>query len=454
MKDISSIIKKQRLFFNSGKTLDVDFRLKTLKKLKKAINKQEVKLYEALKKDLNKPKFESFVGEIGFVVKEIDFVLKYLKDWAKPKKVPTDLVNFPAESYIYSQPFGVTLIFSPWNYPFHLTIMPLIGAISAGNTAVLKPSELSPHTSRAIKNLIESTFNEEYISVVEGEKEISEALLNIKFDKIFFTGNTTVGKIVMKKAAEHLTPVTLELGGKSPVIVFNDANLKMAAKRIVWGKFFNAGQTCVAPDYICIESKIYDKFKKYLINELKSYTSIRKFEKNYSKIINERHFNRLMNLIESSNVIFGGNYNREKLFIYPTLAEANVDDKIMNDEIFGPILPILKFKNYEAIREYVKSKPKPLALYIFTESNKNKKKVLNEIQSGGVTINDTLIHLSSSRLPFGGIGESGMGTYHGLYSFEEFSQKRAVMDRKTYIEFPLRYPPYNSVKLGAVKKIF
>ncbi len=454
MKEITSIVKKQRLFFNSGKTLDVNFRLKALKKLKKAINKQETKLYEALKKDLNKPKFESFVGEIGFVVKEIDFVLKYLKEWAKPKKVPTDLVNFPAESYVYSQPFGVTLIFSPWNYPFHLTIMPLIGAISAGNTAVLKPSELSPYTSRAIKNLIESTFDEEYITVVEGEKEVSEALLNIKFDKIFFTGNTTVGKIVMKKAAEHLTPVTLELGGKSPVIVFSDANLKMAAKRIVWGKFFNAGQTCVAPDYMCIESKIYDKFTKYLINELKSYTSIRKFEKNYSKIINKRHFNRLMNLIENSNVIFGGNYNREKLFIYPTLVEANVDDKIMEDEIFGPILPILEFKDYEAIKEYVRSKPKPLALYIFTESNKNKKKVLNEIQSGGVTINDTLIHLSSSRLPFGGIGESGMGTYHGLYSFEEFSQKRAVMDRKTYIEFPLRYPPYNSVKLGAVKKIF
>ena len=454
MKEITSIVKKQRLFFNSGKTLDVNFRLKALKKLKKAINKQETKLYEALKKDLNKPKFESFVGEIGFVVKEIDFALKYLKEWAKPKKVPTDLVNFPAESYVYSQPFGVTLIFSPWNYPFHLTIMPLIGAISAGNTAVLKPSELSPYTSRAIKNLIESTFDEEYITVVEGEKEVSEALLNIKFDKIFFTGNTTVGKIVMKKAAEHLTPVTLELGGKSPVIVFSDANLKMAAKRIVWGKFFNAGQTCVAPDYMCIESKIYDKFTKHLINELKSYTSIRKFEKNYSKIINKRHFNRLMNLIENSNVIFGGNYNREKLFIYPTLVEANVDDKIMEDEIFGPILPILKFKDYEAIKEYVRSKPKPLALYIFTESNKNKKKVLNEIQSGGVTINDTLIHLSSSRLPFGGIGESGMGTYHGLYSFEEFSQKRAVMDRKTYIEFPLRYPPYNSVKLGAVKKIF
>ena len=454
MKEIETIARKQRMFFNSGKTLGLDFRLKALKKLKKAINKQEGELYKALEKDLNKPKFESFVGEIGFVVKEIDFVLRYFKEWAKPKKVPTDLVNFPAESYVYSQPFGVTLIFSPWNYPFHLTIMPLIGAISAGNTAVLKPSELSPHTSRAIKNLIELVFDEEYIAVVEGEKEVSEALLNIKFDKIFFTGNTTVGKIVMKKAAEHLTPVTLELGGKSPVIVFKDASLKMAAKRIVWGKFFNAGQTCVAPDYMCIESEIYEKFKKYLINELKSYTSIRKFEKNYSKIINERHFNRLINLIENSNVIFGGNYNREKLFIYPTLVEANVDDKIMEDEIFGPILPILKFRDYEAIKKYIKSKPKPLALYIFTGSNKHKKKVLDEIQSGGVTINDTLIHLSSSRLPFGGIGESGMGTYHGFYSFEEFSEKRAVMDRKTYIEFPLRYPPYNSVKLGAVKKIF
>ncbi len=454
MEKIKELVLKQRKFFESGKTVDLAFRLSSLKKLKKGIKKHEKEIYRALKEDLNKPKFEAFVGEIGFVLKEIDFVIDHLKEWTKPIKVPTDIVNFPATSHIYHQPYGVTLIFSPWNYPFHLSIMPLIGAIAGGNTAIIKPSEYAPATSKAIKQLISETFNDEYISVVEGDKNISEKLLNIKFDKIFFTGNSEVGKIVMKKAAEHLTPVTLELGGKSPVIVLGDANIRMAAKRIVWGKFFNAGQTCVAPDYVCIEESVYETFKKAILEEVKKYSSVKNLHKHYSKIINRRHFERLMELIKESHVIFGGNYNENKLFIYPTVVEAQENSRVMEEEIFGPILPILKFENYKRIRDYIKSKPKPLALYVFTESNKQKERVLNDIQSGGVTINDTLIHLSSSYLPFGGIGESGMGKYHGKYSFDEFTQKRAVMERKTYVEFPLRYPPYSAAKLSIVKRLF
>jgi len=429
-------------------------RLKALKKLRKSIEKNERKIYEALKKDLNKPKFESLVGEVGFVLKEINFITKHLLEWSKPQKVKTDIVNFPAESYIYHQPYGVVLIFGPWNYPFHLALMPLVGAIAAGNTAVVKPSEFAPATSKIVKEIVTKTFESNYVTVIEGDKTVSEALLNIKFDKIFFTGNSNVGKIVMKKAAEHLTPVTLELGGKSPTIVLKDANLKMAAKRIVWGKFFNAGQTCVAPDYLCIDKEIYEKFKNILIKETKSYASIKNFENNYSKIINWNHFQRLRELIEESKVIFGGGCDEQRLFIYPTIVEAKETDSIMEDEIFGPILPILSFEKYEDMKNFIKSKPKPLALYIFTESEKHKQKILNDIQSGGVTINDTLIHLSSNHLPFGGIGESGMGTYHGRFSFEEFSQKRAVVDRKTYIELPLRYPPYSFAKFTTVKRLF
>ena len=454
MNRLEDLINKQRSFFASGRTLDVNFRLSALKKLKKVINKNEKRIYTALKIDLNKPKFEAFVGEIGFVLKEIEFTIKHLKGWAKPIKVPTDIVNFPATSHIYHQPYGVTLIFSPWNYPFHLAMMPLVGAISAGNTAILKPSEYAQATSEVIKYLIDETFEEEYIAVVEGDKTVSEKLLNLKFDKIFFTGNTQVGKIVMKKAAEHLTPVTLELGGKSPVIVLRDANIKMAARRIVWGKFFNAGQTCVAPDYVCVEEKVYEAFKRAVIKETERYYKLKNIEKHYSRIINKKHFQRLLDLIKKSNIVLGGKYDESRLFIYPVIVEASTTSPVMEDEIFGPILPLIKFKDYESIRDFIKSKPKPLSLYLFTESDKQKERVLNEIQSGGVTINDTLIHLSSNYLPFGGIGESGMGRYHGRYSFDEFSQKRAVMERKTYVEFPLRYPPYTPLKLSSVKKLF
>ena len=453
MDEIQRLILMQKKFFKSGKTLDYHFRINSLKKLKLCIDRYEKEIKKALFKDLHKPDFEIFVSETGFVLKELDFVIKHLKDWTKPQKVSTDLVNFPAKSYIYRQPFGVTLIISPWNYPFHLSIMPLVGAIAAGNTAIIKPSELSVHTSLILHKMFDECFDKSYLSVVAGDINTAEQLLNEKFDKIFYTGGSKVGKIVAKKAAEHLIPLTLELGGKSPAVVLSDANLKAAAKRIVWGKFFNAGQTCVSVDYAAIEESIYKKFKNILVDEVKKYSTMKRFEENYSHIINIKHFKRLVSLIEKSKTIYTRGYFEDKLLIYPTLIESDKDDAVMQDEIFGPILPILRFKNYKEIREFITSRPRPLSMYLFSQSSKMKDKVLNEIASGGVTINDTLVHLTSSNLPFGGIGESGYGSYHGIYSFYEFSQARAVMDRSTLLDFPLRYPPYKG-KLPLVKKLF
>ncbi len=450
---IKEIIKKQRDFFKSCATYEYDFRLEALKKLKRCIKKNEKAIYKALQLDLGKPKFESFVGEVGFVTKEIDFVTKHLKEWMKPKKVPTDIVNMPAKSFIHAQPYGVVLIMAPWNYPFHLNIMPLIGSISAGNTTIIKPSEYAQNTAALLYNMITDCFDENFISVVNGGMDVSKNLLEQKFDKIFYTGNSAVAKIVMEKAAKHLTPVCLELGGKSPAIVLSDANIKIAARRIVWGKFFNAGQTCVAVDYLAIEERIYDVFVDALVKEAKRYVSMKGFEENYSRIINRRHFDRILSLVESDSIIFGGEYSKDRLIIYPTIVKASPKDRIMEDEIFGPILPILKFKDYTDIKEFITSKPKPLALYLFTQKREMKEKLLKQIQSGGVTINDTMVHLSSNYLPFGGIGESGMGAYHGKYSFNEFSQSRAVMERSTALDIPLRYPPYKG-KLPIVKRFY
>ena len=331
--------------------------------------------------------------------------------------------------------------------------MPLIGAISAGNTAVLKPSEFAENTAILIDNIISDCFDKRYIAVVNGGRDVAEELLEHKFDKIFYTGNSAVGRVVMQKAAKYLTPVCLELGGKTPAIVLKDADIKMAAKRIVWGKFFNAGQTCVAVDYLAVEEAVYDTFIEALTDEVRKYVSMKNFEENYSKIINRRHFERVLSLIDKTKIIFGGEYSKERLTIYPTVVSAKPDDKIMEDEIFGPVLPVLRFRDYEGIRTFIISKEKPLALYLFAQDRDMKKKILSQIQSGGVTINDTLVHLSSNYLPFGGIGESGMGSYHGIYSFNEFSQKRAVMERSTKIDIPLRYPPYKG-KLPIVKRFF
>ncbi len=450
---VKNMVLHQKEFFRTGNTHSYRFRLKALKRLKKCIKKHESDIYNALKMDLNKPKFESFVGEVGFVLKEIDFAMKHLKEWMKPKKVPTDIVNMPAKSFVYAQPYGVVLIISPWNYPFHLSMMPLIGAISGGNTAMVKPSEFSEATSLLLYNMISKCFDERYIAVVNGGVDMAKELLNQKFDKIFYTGNSFVGKIVMKKAAEHLTPVCLELGGKTPAIVLSDAKINIAVKRIVWGKFFNAGQTCVAVDYLAVENKIYEPFIEALVKEVEKYISMKHFEDNYSHIVNRKHFERLLSLVDKNKIIFDGGYSLKKKIIYPTIVRAEEHDVIMKDEIFGPLLPVLRFNNYEQIRDFIIQKPEPLALYLFSQSDKMKERVLREIPSGGVTINDTLVHLSSNYLPFGGIGQSGMGSYHGIYSFYEFTYSRAVMERSTMIDIPFRYPPYRG-KLPIVKRFF
>ncbi len=451
--EISSIVSAQRSFFKSCATQDYSFRIKMLRRLKRCVKKYEKRIYEALKSDLNKPVFESFVSEVGIVLNEIEFAIAHLREWMKPERKPVGIVNQPAKSYVRYEPYGVTLILAPWNYPFHLTLMPLVGAIAAGNTAIIKPSEYAEASAALLKNMFDDCFDEHYIAVICGGKDVAESLLDEQFDKIFYTGSTSVGRIVMQKAARHLTPVTLELGGKSPAVVLQDAKVDLSARRILWGKLFNAGQTCVAVDYAVVESAIYEDFVSRLVAYAKRFMRMKRIRNNYARIVNKRHFYRLLGLIEKSRIIYSGGYDDKDLFIYPTIVEASAGDPVLDDEIFGPILPVVRLDGYDSIREFLLTMPDPLALYVFTESTKAKERILCDIPSGGVTVNDTLVHLSSSHLPFGGVGTSGMGTYHGYYSFLEFSHKRAVMERSTIVDVPLRYPPYSG-KLPLVKRLF
>ena len=447
------LIQKQREFFNTNNTKDLTFRTEQLCKLRKAIKEYEEEILDALATDLNKSRFEAYMTEIGMVLEEIRFVLKHFKSWAKPKKVKTPLTQFPAKSRIYSEPYGVVLIMSPWNYPFQLTISPLVGAIAAGNCAILKPSNYSPKTSEVIAKIIEKTFPPEYISVVLGGREANQDLLEQKFDYIFFTGGTNVGRIVMEAASKHLTPISLELGGKSPCIVDESANIDLAAKRIVWGKFINAGQTCVAPDYLLVHKKIKDKLleaiKKY-IN--KFFSNALKEDYQFPKIITERHFKRLLGLMDSGNVFYGGKSDSKTNRIEPTIIDdVNWDSPIMQEEIFGPILPVIEFTDLNEVIKLINSRPKPLALYFFTTNKASENLILKSISYGGGCINDTIVHLATSHLPFGGVGESGMGNYHGKASFETFSHKKSVMKKSNRLDIPLRYPPFKD-NLKVLKK--
>lgn len=456
METLKEKINKQREYFSTGETKDINFRIEKLKKLRDVLKSEEEKVFEALKKDLMKSSFESYVTEVAMVYDEINMHIKNIKKWSKKRRVKTPLVQFPAKSFIQLEPYGVVLIIGPFNYPFMLTMDPLIGAIAAGNTAVIKPSESAPETSKILKEILEKVFDEKYVLHVNPErgKEVVEELLKEKFDYIFFTGSATVGKIVMKAASQYLTPVTLELGGKSPCIIDKDCKLELASRRIVWGKLLNSGQTCVAPDYLYVHKDIEEKFIKKLEEEIKNQFGNNPLEsEDYSKMVNEREFNRVLSYIDKEKLVFGGNYNRKTFQIEPTiLKNVTWDDPVMEREIFGPIFPILTFENLDEVIRLVNSKDKPLALYYFSE-NKNKiKKVLNSTSSGGVTINDTLVHVSSSYLPFGGVGNSGMGEYHGKYSFDLFSNKKGVMNRKTFLDLKIRYAPFQN-KLTIVKKI-
>lgn len=447
-------IENLRKFFSSGKTLDVNFRKQKLKELKAEIIKNEKEIFEALETDLGKSSTEAYMSEVGLVLSEIDCCIKHLKKWAKPKKVRSPLAQFPSKSYILSEPLGVVLIMSPWNYPFMLTLNPLIGAIGAGNCAIVKPSRYSGATSDVIKKILNNVFSEDYVLVVLGGREQNQMLLDLKVDYIFFTGGVNVGKTVASKAAVNLTPTTLELGGKSPCIIDKSANIKLAAKRVVFGKFLNCGQTCIAPDYILVHESVKDQFIEFAKNEIQEMFGKNPLENNlYGKIINEKHFDRLMGLIDKSKVAFGGNGDKRELKIEPTiLNDVSLSDACMGEEIFGPIMPILTYKTLDQAKEIIKTYAKPLALYVFSNDKNFVSDVLNTISYGGGCVNDTIIHIASTKLPFGGVGESGMGHYHGKFSFDTFSHKKSIVKKSVVIDLPIRYQPYTKTKDSLIRK--
>lgn len=440
-----NIIENLKEFFNSGNTLDIDFRIHQLKILKSALIEYEEKIYKAFYLDLHKSREETFLTELFVVFKEIKFFLKNLKKLSKPKRVRIGLENQTGKSYIYPEPYGVALIISPWNYPVNLSLVPLIGAIAAGNCVVLKPSEYSENVSLILKEMISKYFPENFTKVVTGDAEVSKKLLENDFDYIFFTGSQNVGKHVMKKASEKLIPVTLELGGKNPTIVDSNCDLKLAAKRIAWGKTLNAGQTCISPDYLLIDHKIKEKFLPLLKTYLKEYSN------NMAHIINEKHIERLSNLLDNTEgkILFGGKFNGKKL--EPTIVDnVFIDDVLMKDEIFGPILPIITFNEKNEIFEIISKNPYPLSLYVFSNDKLFIKKIISRIQAGGITINDTITHFVPETLPFGGIKSSGIGSYHGKYSFDTFSHYKPVFIKGKF-ELNVKYPPYKGI--GKIKKL-
>ncbi|WP_246501356.1 aldehyde dehydrogenase [Cloacibacterium caeni] len=449
----ADILQQQKTFFNTHATKDLNFRKAQLQKLKKVVKSNEKLLYDAIYQDFGKSEFETFGTEISFIYKDIDYYLKNLKSFAKPKSVLTNIVNQMGSSKIVFEPLGNCLVIGAWNYPYQLTLTPVIAAIAAGNTCMIKPSELPENTMKAMAKLINENFDAKFLYVVEGGVEETTAILKLRFDKIFFTGSPRVGKIVYKAAAEHLTPVTLELGGKSPAFVTEKADLNIVARRIVWGKFINAGQTCVAPDYLYVAENIKAKFLKVLIEEIKK----RNYTDNvdhYCKIINERNFDRLEKMIDREKMVFGGETNREKRYISPTVLDnVTWEDLVMQEEIFGPILPILTYKNLETAMQTVVEGEKPLSAYLFSNDAKEQELFTEKLSFGGGCINDTLMHLSNDRLPFGGVGNSGIGNYHGKFGFEAFSHQKAILKKSNYLEPELKYPPYSDAKLNILKKL-
>lgn len=445
---IDCILEKQRAFFAKEKTYDLNYRISALKKLKNSIQKYEHEIAEALKTDLGKSEFESYMCETGMALSEITHMLKHIKKYSKPSKVKTPVSQFYSVSKKIKDPLGNVLIISPWNYPFLLTFQPLIDAIAAGNTAVLKPSTYSPATSEITVKIISETFPEEYVAVVTGGRAENISLLKKKFDLVFFTGSENVGKEVLRNTAENLTPAVLELGGKSPCIVDESAKIPLAAKRIVFGKYLNCGQTCVAPDYILCKREIRDQFVNAVKAEIKKQFGENPLDnKLYGKIINRKHFDRLLSLIDKEKVVIGGGYDEEKLRIEPTvMTDITFEDRVMGEEIFGPIMPVLSYDNIEDVISKLREKPKPLALYIFSENKETVKRVTERCRFGGGCVNDTIIHLAVDSLGFGGVGESGMGAYHGETGFNTFSHIKGIVDKKTFLDIPLRYQPYKNGK--------
>ena len=451
--NFEEILADQRTFFNSLKTRPLQFRKRNLEKLREVIRKNEDFLYEAVYKDFSKSKFDTYTTEISFILKDIEYYLKNLNSLAKPKKVKTNLANQLGKSRIYTDPLGCTLVIGAWNYPYQLSLSPMIAALAAGNTCIVKPSEVAEHTMKAMAKIINENFPKEYLFVVEGGVEEITEILKLKFDKIFFTGSTKVGQIVYEAAAKNLTPVTLELGGKSPAIVTANADFEVAAKRIVWGKFLNAGQTCVAPDYILVDEKVKDSFLDALRAQIIKF-DYQPGAEHYTQIINQRNFERLIRFIDREKVYLGGNYDLQKKYIEPTvLHNINWDDKVMQDEIFGPILPVLTFKNFNEALLTICEKDKPLAAYLFTKNSEEKEQFKSKISFGGGCINDVVMHLSNDHLPFGGVGNSGIGNYHGKFGFDTFSHQKSVLERVTWGEPDIKYPPYTEKKMNWIKKL-
>jgi aldehyde dehydrogenase (NAD+) len=419
-------------------------RLESLERLRQSIKSREAQISEALKKDLGKSDFESYVTEVGFILEEIKYVMSNLKKWARPRKVKTPVTLFPGKSFIHPVPYGAVLIISPWNYPFQLCLSPFIGAFAAGNTVAIKPSEFSVNTTKVLKEIIGEVFDESEVVLVEGAVAETQVLLNQQWDYIFFTGSTPVGQIISKAAAQYLTPVTLELGGKSPCLIDHTADLDIAAKRVAWGKFLNAGQTCVAPDYVLIPRQLQKSFIEKVVSYLnKFYGTDPRHSEDYPRIIHEKHLDRLQGLVVTKKIAFGGESYREDRFLAPTIIEdVQWDDKIMEDEIFGPLLPIIPYDDIEVAVRNILLKPKPLAFYLFTEDSIQKQQLIEKIPFGGGCVNDTVIHLANPHLPFGGIGTSGLGSYHGKKSFDTFTHEKSLFHQSTKMDVPLRYPPY------------
>ncbi|MCI9575115.1 MAG: aldehyde dehydrogenase [Clostridiales bacterium] len=449
--EIETTLQDQRNFFSTGVTKSVPFRKMALQRLYDTIQRKEASIYLALKSDLNKSETESRLTETSMVLQEIRFVLRHLSHWVKPHIHPSAISQMPGVSFSFPEPYGSVLILSPWNYPFQLNLLPLVDALAAGNCAVLKPSEHAPHTAAILTEIIRECFPPKYVAVMPGGQETSEQLLEQPFDFIFFTGGQRVGKIVMEKAAKHLTPVCLELGGKSPCIVDDTADIRLAAKRIAFGKILNAGQTCVAPDYVLVHESVQQPFIAYLSYYFKK--SLRN-PKDYPKIATSAHFHRLVRQMEHGHIAFGGACNAETQQIAPTiLYPVELDSPVMEEEIFGPILPILPYQNLREAVAFIKERPKPLALYLFSQNRLNQACVLNRVSFGGGCINDTILHLASPYLGFGGVGNSGMGSYHGKVGFDTFSHTKNILKKSNHFDFPFRYPPYGKLKQALLKKI-
>ena len=447
-KKLESLVEKQRAYFAEGKTLPIEGRIRALNRLEQALKNREEELCRALKADLGKSRIESYMCEVGLTLSELGYVKRHLRSWSRDKRVRTPLAQFHARSFTVQEPYGVVLVMSPWNYPVLLTLEPLIGALAAGNCCVVKPSAYSPETSAVMASILREIFPEEYVAVVEGGRQENQGLLAQRFDYIFFTGGVNVGKLVMEKASAHLTPVTLELGGKSPCVIDESANLKLAARRLAFGKYLNCAQTCVAPDYVLVHEKVKERFLEYVKEEITHMYGRKPLENpDYGKIINRKHFDRLLGLIDESKLVFGGESSEETLQIAPSVLDrVTPEDAVMQEEIFGPLLPILTVRSMDEALAFVNARPKPLAFYIFTQNKSVEQMFLRRASFGGGCVNDTIIHLATSAMGFGGVGNSGMGSYHGKKSFETFSHEKSIVKKYTWLDLPMRYQPYTKQK--------